>query len=86
MIRIVKMTFDPTKVDEFLNNFNQVKDKIRSFDIDDNCWKIAEDLNIGNGNAAGPAVGKWSLDFIDSPATTNATTYTLKYTLNGSNF
>ncbi|MBL4670468.1 MAG: antibiotic biosynthesis monooxygenase [Flavobacteriales bacterium] len=26
------MTFDPTKVDEFLNNFNQVKDKIRSFE------------------------------------------------------
>lgn len=32
MIRIVKMTFDPTKVDEFLNNFNQVKEKIRGFD------------------------------------------------------
>ena len=32
MIRIVKMTFDPTKVDEFLNNFNQVKEKIRAFE------------------------------------------------------
>jgi heme-degrading monooxygenase HmoA len=32
MIRIVKMTFDPSKVDEFLNNFNQVKEKIRGFD------------------------------------------------------
>ena len=32
MIRIVKMTFDPAKVDEFLNNFNQVKDKIRGFE------------------------------------------------------
>lgn len=32
MIRIVKMTFDPTKVDEFLNNFDQVKEKIRRFE------------------------------------------------------
>ncbi len=32
MIRIVKMTFDPSKVDEFLNNFNQVKEKIRAFE------------------------------------------------------
>ncbi|MGB0888161.1 MAG: putative quinol monooxygenase [Vicingaceae bacterium] len=32
MIRIVKMTFDPTKVDEFLNNFNDVKEKIRAFE------------------------------------------------------
>jgi len=32
MIRIVKMTFDPSKVEEFLNNFNQVKDKIRGFE------------------------------------------------------
>ena len=31
MIRIVKMTFEPTKVDEFLNNFNAVKEKIRGF-------------------------------------------------------
>ena len=32
MIRIVKMTFDPTKVDEFLNIFNEVKEKIRDFE------------------------------------------------------
>lgn len=32
MIRIVKMTFSPEKVDEFLANFEQVKDKIRNFD------------------------------------------------------
>ena len=32
MIRIVKMTFDPTKVDEFLSNFDEVKHLIRNFD------------------------------------------------------
>jgi len=32
MIRIVKMTFDPSKVEEFLTNFNQVKAKIRGFE------------------------------------------------------
>ena len=32
MIRIVKMTFEPSKVDDFLNNFNQVKEKIRAFE------------------------------------------------------
>ena len=48
--------------------------------------KIAEDLYIGNGNAAGPAVGKWHFDYIDSPSSTDATTYTLKYTLNGSSY
>lgn len=32
MIRIVKMTFDPTKVNEFLTNFEEVKNKIRAFD------------------------------------------------------
>jgi len=32
MIRIVKMTFEPAKVHEFLNNFNQVKEKIRGFE------------------------------------------------------
>ena len=32
MIRIVKMTFNPAKVHEFLNNFNQVKEKIRGFE------------------------------------------------------
>ncbi len=32
MIRIVKMTFDPDKVDDFLTNFDQVKDKIRNFE------------------------------------------------------
>ena len=32
MIRIVKMTFDPNKVDVFLGNFNSVKEKIRAFE------------------------------------------------------
>ena len=32
MIRIVKMTFDPEKVNEFLANFEEVKHKIRAFD------------------------------------------------------
>ena len=31
MIRIVKMTFDSTKVEEFLANFEEVKHKIRAF-------------------------------------------------------
>jgi autoinducer 2-degrading protein len=32
MIRIVKMTFAPEKVSEFLANFEEVKHKIRAFD------------------------------------------------------
>lgn len=32
MIRIVKMTFQPEKVDEFLANFEAVKHKIRNFE------------------------------------------------------
>ncbi|MDB4533339.1 antibiotic biosynthesis monooxygenase [Vicingaceae bacterium] len=32
MIRIVKMTFNPEKVNEFLANFEEVKHKIRAFD------------------------------------------------------
>jgi autoinducer 2-degrading protein len=32
MIRIVKMTFAPEKVSEFLANFKEVKHKIRAFD------------------------------------------------------
>ncbi|MDJ0645536.1 MAG: antibiotic biosynthesis monooxygenase family protein [Flavobacteriaceae bacterium] len=31
-VRIVKMSFQPEKVDEFLGNFEMVKDKIRAFD------------------------------------------------------
>ena len=31
-IRIVKMTFDPSKVELFLENFNKNKKKIRNFD------------------------------------------------------
>ncbi|NNC69800.1 MAG: antibiotic biosynthesis monooxygenase [Flavobacteriaceae bacterium] len=31
-VRIVKMSFQPDKIDEFLSNFEQVKDKIRSFE------------------------------------------------------
>ncbi len=30
-VRIVKMEFDPLKIDEFLSNFEVVKDKIRAF-------------------------------------------------------
>lgn len=32
MIRIVKMTFEPNKVNEFINNFNANKVHIRNFD------------------------------------------------------
>ncbi len=32
MIRIVKMTFDPEKVNEFLANFEKVKHQIRAFE------------------------------------------------------
>ncbi len=32
MIRIVKMTFEPSKVEEFLANFRQVKEQIRNFE------------------------------------------------------
>jgi autoinducer 2-degrading protein len=32
MIRIVKMTFNPEKVDEFLENFNARKNDIRNFE------------------------------------------------------
>jgi len=31
-VRIVKMSFDKNKIDEFLNNFHQVKNKIRAFE------------------------------------------------------
>ena len=31
-VRIVKMSFDETKIEDFLNNFNQNKEKIRNFD------------------------------------------------------
>ncbi|MCF6297381.1 MAG: antibiotic biosynthesis monooxygenase [Flavobacteriaceae bacterium] len=30
-VRIVKMSFNPTKIEEFLNNFHQNKEKIRNF-------------------------------------------------------
>ncbi len=32
MIRIVKMTFDPDKINVFLKNFNENKEHIRNFD------------------------------------------------------
>lgn len=32
MIRIVKMTFNPDKVDEFLENFNENRQHIRNFE------------------------------------------------------
>ena len=31
LIRIVKMTFQPEKTDDFLEMFNEIKDKIRNF-------------------------------------------------------
>jgi autoinducer 2-degrading protein len=31
-VRIVKMSFDPSKIDIFLENFNKNKEKIRNFD------------------------------------------------------
>jgi len=31
-VRIVKMSFDKNKIDEFLNNFHQVKEEIRAFE------------------------------------------------------
>jgi len=31
-VRIVKMSFDENKIEEFLNNFHQVKEKIRDFE------------------------------------------------------
>ena len=47
---------------------------------------IVEDLFIGNGNAAGPAVAKWHLDFIDQPSTTDSIEYKLYYKLNGTDY
>ncbi|NRD22595.1 antibiotic biosynthesis monooxygenase [Winogradskyella litoriviva] len=32
LVRIVKLSFDPFKIDEFLANFEIVKDKIRTFE------------------------------------------------------
>ena len=61
-------------------------DQTISFHVYRGASKIAEDLYIGNGNAAGPAVAKWHFDYIDSPQSTDETTYTLKYTLNGSGY
>ena len=31
-VRIVKMSFDENKIEEFLTNFHQIKEKIRSFE------------------------------------------------------
>ena len=31
-VRIVKMSFDENKIEEFLSNFHQVKEKIRAFE------------------------------------------------------
>ena len=30
-VRIVKMSFEPEKVEEFLSNFDKIKDKVRSY-------------------------------------------------------
>lgn len=32
LVRIVKMTFEPSKIEEFLANFDSVKTKIRNFE------------------------------------------------------
>lgn len=32
LVRIVKMSFEPSKIDEFLANFETVKEKIRAFE------------------------------------------------------
>ncbi|MGJ8550443.1 putative quinol monooxygenase [Winogradskyella wichelsiae] len=32
LVRIVKMSFEPSKIEEFLTNFEIVKDKIRTFE------------------------------------------------------
>lgn len=32
LVRIVKLSFDPSKIDEFLENFDQNKHSIRNFD------------------------------------------------------
>ncbi|MEP5254980.1 MAG: antibiotic biosynthesis monooxygenase family protein [Winogradskyella arenosi] len=32
LVRIVKMSFEPSNIEEFLTNFDQVKDKIRHFE------------------------------------------------------
>jgi heme-degrading monooxygenase HmoA len=47
MIRIVKMTFDPDKVDEFESLFNDNKHKIRAFD---GCThlQLLKDINTPN--------------------------------------
>ncbi len=46
MIRIVKMTFDPERVNEFLANFEEVKHQIRAF----NGVKHLELLNDKNNS------------------------------------
>ena len=61
-------------------------DQTISFHVYRGNSKIAEDLYIGNGNAAGPAVGKWSFDFIDDSPDTGSNTYSLRMTLNGSDY
>ena len=61
-------------------------DQTISFHVYRGDSKIAEDLYIGNGNAAGPAVGKWSFDFIDADAGTGTNIYSLRMTLNGSDY
>ena len=47
LIRIVKMTFEPSEVDNFLELFDQVKDKIR---LSDGCehLELMKDLNNPN--------------------------------------
>lgn len=47
LIRIVRMTFDPTKVDEFLRNFDVNKYKIRRFD---GCERLEMWRDKGQGN------------------------------------
>lgn len=48
IIRIVKMTFDPQKTNEFLENFTAYKTKIKHFPgcMHLELWKHAEEKNI----------------------------------------
>ena len=47
--------------------------------------KLVEDLELGNGNAAGPLVSAWHFEYIDNPSSTDAVIYSLRYTLDGAN-
>lgn len=58
MIRIVKMTFDPDKVEEFLANFEKVKEQIRAFEG----VEYLELLNDRNSTNIYFTYSKWKSD------------------------